>query len=281
MKLKMTAIGHTQEQPEQQMALISTGPDASTFFARDITLHRNVGWKHTAGVLSIVRPVGLAAGERFLGDSGMFAHTISADSVEQRNAIGRRGCCRWAVAPDLAPPPILSSRVDFDGRPVTAWARPLGGQLATASVAWSADLSRSPSLAGQLVYFAVRVELQADTAATVGLSIDPGSGQWESSCAVPPAQAFKHVSPGCIRPAPPSSASTTYQTIVSFATELQLSGVARFAIEIQEHAAPAANASDILVLISAGDMSDTAPPYAGIDAAVVVAPVGAAWNDVQ
>ena len=141
-------LGHAAEQPGQDMALISSGMDPSSFFAQDVTLHRNVGWQHSSGPLSLLKPqlppnpLNQSLDSAWMGDSGMHPHSFSVDSVEQRNLIGRKGCCRWASAHDLPPAPILTPRGEFDGRPVLTWSRPANlssGEGATASIAWSAE----------------------------------------------------------------------------------------------------------------------------------------------
>ena len=37
------------ERPYAQAAVVSVGSNPASFFARDITLHRNAGWRNTAG----------------------------------------------------------------------------------------------------------------------------------------------------------------------------------------------------------------------------------------
>lgn len=290
-------LGHTAGQPGQDMALISSGMDPSSFFAQDITLHRNVGWQHSSGPLSLLRPqlppnpLNQSLDSAWMGDSGMHPHSFSVDSVEQRNLIGRKGCCRWASAHDLPPAPILTPRGEFDGRPVLAWSRPANlssGEGATASIAWSAELAQS-SWAGQLLYFAVRVSLPRNLTLghlALGLWIDPGTGHWVRSCATPPAQPSKHHVPGCLRrpTAPDDKGAEGAWQVVSLAAQMAGSGLARFAVHVDEHAPSvgggAGHGDDEQLLIMAGDV-EAVGSSAGIDAAVVVAPVGAAWNNVQ
>ena len=74
-------VGHTADTPGQEMSLISSGHDPSVFFAQDITLHRNVGWQHSAGPLSLLRPrlqnpLNQSLDGAWLGDSGMHPHTF-------------------------------------------------------------------------------------------------------------------------------------------------------------------------------------------------------------
>ena len=71
---------------------------------------------------------------------------------------------------------------------------------------------------------------------------------------------------------------------MSFAAQMAGSGLARFAVHVDEDAPSvgggAVHGDDEQILIMAGDV-EAVGSSAGIDAAVVVAPVGAAWNNVQ
>ncbi len=312
-------VGRTQEQPAQQMALISTGVDPAAFFARDVTLSSsNVGWRHSAGPLGTLRPNGLLMGELWKGDSAIDGPSFAAAEIEQRNMLGRRGCCTWAAAPDLPPLPRITSRGEVDGRPVIAWApltadtsrenvdTPTPNRVAgehraarqsheqvadgTAALAWSANLSTSPAIAGQLVYFGIRAALSPTTTSTVSLWIDPGTGQWQSACATAPAKPFEHQVPGCLRP--PSDASDKVKRgawhLLSYSTILRTEGQARFAVHVSDAKAATTQLADAhnqpspedySVLLMAGDIT-AGGPQAGWDAAVVVAPVGAAWNHI-
>ena len=296
------AVGHTQEQPSQQMALVSTGNDPASFFAQDITLSSsNVGWRHSAGPVGILRPNQLPAHEAWKGDSAIDGQTFAAAQIEQRNMLGRRGCCAWMAQPDLPPPPRITPRGEFDGRPVIAWAHAASdttvSAAGTAALVWSTNLSTTPSIAGQLVYFGLRAALapSASTSTTVSLWIDPGTGRWESACATPPARPFEHQVPGCLRP--PSGVvnqpkQENWQRL-SYSTVLQTEGLARFAVhvsnadELMKPQRDDANggseqhtgSDNYLALFMAGD-TVSGGPEAGMDAAVVVAPVGASWNQI-
>jgi hypothetical protein len=72
---------------------------------------------------------------------------------------------------------------------------------------------------------------------------------------------------------------------VSFAAQMGDTGLARFAVHVEEQGSDVEGGAgdEDQILIMAGDMGGAGVPgtVAGIDAAVVVAPVGAAWNNVQ
>ena len=295
-------VGHTQEQPAQQMALVSTGNDPGSFFAQDVTLSSsNVGWRHSAGPLGIIRPNQLPAHEAWKGDSAIDGQSFAAAQIEQRNMLGRRGCCAWSAQPDLPPLPRLTPRGEFDGRPVIAWALPARGTTlsaaGTAALVWSTNLSTSPSIAGQLVYFGLRAALSpsAGTSTTVSLWVDPGTGRWESACATPPAKPFEHQVPGCLRALSGVAKQPKQEDWqrLSYSTVLQTEGLARFAVHVSDaevmmktRRADANSGTeqqrgpdDYLALFMAGD-TISGGPEAGMDAAVVVAPVGASWNQV-
>ena len=114
--------------------------------------------------------------------------------------------------------------------------------------------------------------------------IDPGTGIWAHSCATPPAQPTKHHVPGCLRrPTAPDDKDTAGAwQVVSFAAQMGVTGLARFAVHVEEQGSDAEGVAgdDDQILIMAGDM-EASGTIAGIDAALVVAPVGAAWNNVQ
>ena len=123
----------------------------------------------------------------------------------------------------------------------------------------------------------------------LSLWIDPGTGQWESACAKAPAKPFEHQVPGCLRPHSGASdkAKRGGWQRLSYSTILQTEGQARFAVHVsdakvtepQRTNAHNHQGTDYSVLLMAGDTT-IGGPQTGLDAAVVVAPVGAAWNQI-
>lgn len=298
---------------------------------QDIKLHQNVGWRNTAGPIGYILaegeedPLNPKLGPGWVGDSGMMAHTFSADIVPQRNMLDSE-CCNWTAlvlleinqqlatttATSVAMPELVQL-ASFDRRPVLSWGQPRGSTMmrvtktvVTGAVAWSCDLARTPSLAGQLAYFAMRVRLpiaNADdgkpSAIVVALWIDPGTGVWQRSCGGTGVHdiedkkttardaAAPHHTAGCLRGTPSSvnpgawngdgnlDGWSTWSTI-SFTTTLARKGIARFAVHVE--GAPLAGVeqqeeTSQLLLMAGQEAHGTAK-----GAAVVVAPVGAAWT---
>jgi hypothetical protein len=257
-------------------------------------------------------------GPAWLGDSGFEAHTITSDTVPHRNLIGP-DCCSWkklsGITSDADPVvmPTLSQLQPFDSRPVLAWTAPAGAPAGTVTgaVAWSCELKRTPSLAGQLVYFAIKVALppltnsssSGEGSPVVGLWIDSGTGVWQRSCGpnsnnnnhsddADHAAATMlsttqniHRTAGCLRGSSgdigggraneQNSAWGAWETI-SFSARMERSGTARFAMHVEGTPAHGAADDDGVRVMAASSVDGAA--QRGVDAAaVVVAPVGSAW----
>ena len=199
-----------------------------------------------------------------------------------RNFATLKGCCDWTPL-SLPGGPSIGLAVDEDGlfdlRPVVKL-RPTSGcqeraaqeQPAMATVL-SVPLQSTPSLAGQLVYFAVKASLattEQQTGVSLGLLIDRGDGKWLRSCSSVAAENH-HQTVGCLRS---SSSGTSTQpgwvdwSTVEFETTLLASGTARFAIEAR---GLCKNSTKIRVMASDKAMT-------GKSAAVAVAPVGVPWS---
>jgi hypothetical protein len=256
-------------------------------------------------------------GPAWMGDSGLEAHTITSDTVPHRNLIGS-DCCGWKkLTADSQPVvmPTLSQLQPFDRRPVLSWTAPAGAPAGTATgaVAWSCELERTPSLAGQLVYFAIKVALpplpnnssSGEDSPIVGLWIDAGTGVWQRSCgpdddndddhddddtghaAATTLGSVQniHRTAGCLRGSSGNSgggranelnsAWGAWETI-SFTARMERSGTARFALHVEGTPAHGAAEDDGVRVMVASSVDGVAQK--GVDAAaVVVAPVGSAW----
>lgn len=258
--------GHAQEQPGQAMAVAAVGSDPSFFWSERINIEGNIGWSHSGGPLRQL--------PRLLSgvDGGMGLASVSSDLVQPRNfATLNGGCCDWKSLGV-----VVIGQQAFDGRPVVQLltgggdCQAPGPKRAASATILSVPLESTPSLAGQLVYFAVKASVTATTRtdASFGLLIDRGDGQWLHSCS---SVAAHHPTVGCLRFAPSTTPGEQPGwegwTTVQFETALLTSGTARFGIEARG-----------LCGNSTAHVLAAETAAAGRGAAVVVAPVGAPWS---
>jgi hypothetical protein len=256
-------------------------------------------------------------GPAWMGDSGLEAHTITSDTVPHRSLIGS-DCCSWkklSIPSLVMAMPTLSQLQPFDNRPVLSWTAPAGTSAgtATAAVAWSCELERTPSLAGQLVYFAIKVALPTPTnrsrsssssssssSLVVGLWVDSGTGVWQKSCGpnnnnndddddhvaatMLGSTQNIHRTAGCLRGSSgdigggraneQNGAWGSWETI-SFSAKMERSGTARFALHVEGTPPAHAGKGAYVRVMAASSVDGDGAAQRGVDAAaVVVAPVG-------
>eukprot|EP01052_Picozoa_sp_SAG31_P003315 SAG31_NODE_126_length_23665_cov_6.178987_10_plen_394_part_00 len=246
-------LGATAIKPESQMAVIATGNDATYWLARDVTLSGNVGWNYDRG------PVRVLESNSSSSDHRMGFHTFFApDSLEQHLNFAEK-CCQWAPIGSVAPPLMTTSEMS-DGFKVQRWRVPAKHDK-VAIQALNLSLARAPSLAGRHIYFAVKA-LYLNKSQPLQLLVDPGDGRWVRSWNTQPRQ--------------DSTIPEQKQwQVLSFQTTLHKQGVARFGFEL--HAG-----GDVLVMASScwHAANNRNVEERGRESAVVVAAVGASWNQL-
>jgi hypothetical protein len=245
-----TLLGATAVRPGSRMAVAATGNDATHWLTRDVTLSGNVGWNYDRG------PVRVLDADSSSSDHRMAFQTFSApDALEQRLNFAE-DCCQWAPIQGAVLPSITASEMS-DGWQVQRWRVPAGHSSA-ATQALNISLATTPSLSRQHAYFAVKA-LYLNNSRPLVLLIDPGDGQWKRS----------------VNPSGQSSPLVQKRwEVLSFEVMLHARGVARFGFELSSGA-------DILVMASHRRTWQSRPTAEqGRGSAVVVAAVGADWNQV-
>ena len=144
-------------------------------------------------------------------------HTFVADGVVPRNYRDKRKA-ETAQLGSIDQPKLTEDPEGWDGHGLTWW-DPQGAPT-TAMIVAQVNLTRTPSLAGHSVFFAVDVRLPADNSTTLELLIDDGSGTWVAS------------DPPGVRPTGVLAVPAGVWHVASFQRVLLPSGLAQFAIRV-------------------------------------------------